>query len=245
MSMSMAAGRAANPERRFYQGMIIVIIACVVLGFSRSFFLRPLFPGAHAPRELFFYLHGAVFTVWLALLFTQASLVGAGNVALHRRMGVAGFVMVPLMVVLGLIGGAIAAHRPGGFIDIPTPPLEFLVIPYANLLLFAGFSGTALALRRDPQTHKRLMLLGTIAIAEAGIARWPFEPYISSPPLAMWTTVALALPLVAWDLYSRKRIHPATAIGAVALLVEGPLREMISHTHAWLAFAKWASDLAA
>ncbi|MGZ5988056.1 MAG: hypothetical protein ACXWLZ_03290 [Rhizomicrobium sp.] len=61
----------------------------------------------------------------------------------------------------------------------------------------------------------------------------------------MWTTVALVLPLVAWDLYSRKRIHPATAIGAVALLVEGPLREMISHTHAWLAFAKWASDLAA
>ena len=131
MSMSMTAGRAGNPERIFYQGMIVVVIATVVFGFSRSFFLRPLFPGVHAPQEIFFYLHGTVFTLWLALLFTQASLVGAGNVAMHRRLGVAGFVMVPLMVVLGLIGGSIAAHRPGGFIDIPVPPLEFLIVPYA------------------------------------------------------------------------------------------------------------------
>src|SRR5436190_6096035 len=105
MAIAMAAPRAANPERRFYQVMILAIIACVLLGFSRSFFLRPLFPGVHAPAETYFYLHGTVFTAWLALLFTQMSLIGAGNVALHRRLGVLGFVMVSLMVVLGTIGG--------------------------------------------------------------------------------------------------------------------------------------------
>jgi len=223
--------------------MTVVIVAAVVLGFSRSFFLRPLFPGVHAPTEIFFYIHGTVFALWLALLATQASLVNAGNVALHRTLGIAGFVMVPLMVVLGLIAGAIAAHRPGGFIDIPVPPLQFLIVPYVGIALFAIFTGTGLALRGHPMAHKRLMLLGTIVIAEAGIARWPFEPYISVPPLATWTTAALVLPIAIWDFYSTRRIHPATAFGAVVLFADGPVRDWISHTAPWLAFAKWATGL--
>ncbi len=245
MTLSMAADRAANPERRFYQSMIAAIIAAVALGFARSFLLRPLFPTVHAPTEMYFYVHGVVFTLWFVMLFTQASLVRAGNVALHRRLGVVAYGLVPLMLVLGAIGGAIAAHRPGGFIDIPVPPLEFLVVPYAGLFVFALFTGSALALRKRPQAHKRLMLIGTLAIAEAGIARWPFEPYISTPPLAMWTTAALVIPIAIWDLYSRRNIHPATALGAVALLAEGPVRDMISHTAPWLTFAKWAAGLAA
>ena len=243
MSISAIESRASNPERRFYQGMVIAVIAMIVLGFARSFFLRPFFPGVHAPSEIYFYLHGVVFTLWLALLFTQVTLVGAGNVALHRKLGVTGFVLVPLMIVLGAVGGAIAAHRPGGFIDIPTPPLEFLVVPYADLVVFGGFALSALFLRAYPQAHKRLMLLAVIAIAEAGIARWPFEPYTSTPPLAMWTTAALVIPLIVWDFYSRRRIHPATAIGALVLVAEGPVRDAISHTVWWLSFAKWATGL--
>jgi hypothetical protein len=245
MSLSLAAERAANPERRFYQWMVTAVLAMIVLGFARSFFLRPFFPAVHAPKEIFFYLHGAVFTLWLALLFTQVTLVGSGNVALHRRLGVAGFVLVPLMIVLGAVGGAIAAHRPGGFIDIPVPPLEFLVVPYADLVVFGAFALSALALRAHPQAHKRLMLLAVIAIAEAGIARWPFEPYVSTPPLAMWTTATLVIPLIAWDFYSRRGIHPATAVGALVLVAEGPVRDAISHTGWWLAFAKWATSFVA
>lgn len=245
MTMTMTAGRASNPERRFYQWMIVAIILAVALGFARSFLLRPLFPAVHAPKEIYFYVHGVVFTLWFVMLFSQAWLIRAGNVALHRRLGVAAYVLVPVMVAFGLVGGAIAAHRPGGFIDIPVPPLEFLVVPYADLLVFALFTGAAVVLRNRPQAHKRLMLIGTIGIAEAGIARWPFEPYISTPPLAMWTTAALVIPIAIWDFYSRRNIHPATAIGGAALLAEGPVRDMISHTAPWLAFAKWVTGLVA
>lgn len=243
--MSLATGRAVNPERRFYQWMAIAVTAAVALGFARSFLLRPLFPAVHAPKEIFFYVHGIVFALWFVLLVTQASLVSAGNVALHRRLGVAAYGLVPLMLVFGAIGGAIAAHRPGGFIDIPVPPLEFLVVPYIGLLLFGLFIGAALLLRANPQAHKRLMLIGTFVIAEAGIARWPFEPYISVPPVAMFTAAAFVIPIAIWDFYSRRRIHPVTAIGAVVLFAEGPVRDLISHTAPWLTFAKWAAGLAA
>lgn len=245
MTMSVTADRSTNPERRFFQWMVIAVTMAVALGFSRSFLLRPLFPTVHAPKEIFFYVHGLVFVLWFVLLVTQASLVSAGNVALHRMLGVSAYVLMPMMIVLGTIGGAIAAHRPGGFIDIPVPPLEFLIVPYAGLLLFGLFIGAALLLRGNPPAHKRLMLIGTFVIAEAGIARWPFEPYISVPPLAMFTAAAFVIPIAIWDLYSRRNIHPATVIGAVVLFAEGPVREMISHTAPWLAFAKWAADLAA
>jgi uncharacterized membrane protein YozB (DUF420 family) len=241
VSVSVAQERASNPERRFYQWMVTAVIAMIVLGFVRTFFLRPLFPAVHAPKEIYFYLHGVVFTLWLALLFTQVTLVGAGNIALHRRLGLAGFVLLPLMVLLGVIGGVIAAHRPGGFVDIATPPLEFLVVPYADLVVFSGFAIAALLLRGRPQAHKRLMLLAAIGIAEVGIARWPFEPYVSTPSAAMWTTAALVIPMIAWDFTSRGRIHPATAVGAAVLVAEGPVREAISHTGWWLAFATWAT----
>jgi hypothetical protein len=89
------------------------------------------------------------------------------------------------------------------------------------------------------------MLLGTIAISEAGIARWPLAIYENNPQLEVWTTAALSLPLLAWDLYSRKRLHPATVIGVVVLFAQGPVRDTISHTATWHAFAVWVSGLAA
>jgi len=243
MAMTLAAGRAANPERRFYQAMILAILACIALGFSRSFFLRPLFPGAHAPTEAWFYVHGAIFTLWLALLFTQASLIGNNNVALHRRLDVTAFGLVPLMIFMGLVGALIAARRPGGFIDIPVPPLQFMIVPFADMLWFGVLAGLALTYRREPQVHKRLILLASVALTEAGIARWPFEPYISSPPFAFWTKTLLLLPMVGWDLYRRKRVHPVTLWGGLFLISEGPVRDYISQTALWLAFAKWATGL--
>jgi hypothetical protein len=246
--MTVAAvqeGARPNLERRFYMAMVLAVLASIVLGFSRSFFLRPLLLGVHAPHETWFYIHGAIFTCWLLLLLTQASLVTANNVALHQRLGLVGFGLLPLMVFFGVVGSLIAARRPGGFIDIPVPPLQFLVVPLYDLLLFAGMVSAALLLRRrDTQAHKRLMLLATIAMAEAGVARWPFEPYSSSPDAAVWTICLFLIPLAAWDVYSRRRrLHPATVVGAVLLLTEGPFRLWLSQTDAWMHFARWSTGL--
>ena len=37
------------------------------------------------------------------------------------------------------MGSLIAAARPSGFIDIPMPPLQFLVVPFNLIVLFAVF----------------------------------------------------------------------------------------------------------
>ena len=42
------------------------------------------------------------------------------------------------------------------------------------MALFATLVGLAVARRRDTQSHKRLMLLASVNLLAAGIARWPF-----------------------------------------------------------------------
>jgi len=246
MTIAVTAGHgASHAERRYYMAMVLAIIAVIVLGFSRSFFLRPLFPGVHAPPEMWFYVHGAVFTLWLGLLFTQVLLIGTRNIALHRRLGVAAFVLVPTMVLLAGTGALIAARRPGGFIDIPEDPKRFLVVPLYEVFLFGTFASLGLLWRKTPQTHKRLMLLAAIVVTEAGFARWQFEPYLSSPNAAFWTMCAFVLPMIGWDLYARGRLHPATLWGGLALVSSGPIRDWLSHTEAWMAFARWSTGLLA
>jgi len=232
-----------SAEHAFYGGMSLVILAAVCLGFGRSFFLRPWFPEIHVPPERLFLLHGTAFAGWCVLLVVQARLVGARRVDLHRRLGVLGGALAAVMVVLGVTGAIVAARRPGGFIDTPVPPLQFLAVPLVDMAVFGSLVGLALAWRRDTQTHKRLILIGTISLLTAAISRWPIalEPSVL---VFFGLTDLFLVPLVVWDLTTRRRIHPATLWGGLALIASQPLRLALSGTAAWLVFARWLTGTA-
>ena len=240
-----------SSERLFYTGFAVAIAAAVVLGFARTFFFRAWYPEwarVHGAPEAFFYIHGTVFAAWLLLLIAQTSLVAAGRVDLHRRLGVAGAGLAVAIVLLGAVGALMAASRPTGFIDVPVPPLQFLVIPFAALSLFVTFVSLALLNRRRSQYHKRLMLLATIALAEAGVARWPFAFMSTALPIPGIGMTELCLdlflvPILIWDLATRGRPHPVTLWGGLALIASQPLRFWLMGTPAWLAFAGWAVSL--
>ena len=249
-----AAARARSrwsAERRFYLAFAVAIVGAVVLGFSRTFFFKAWFPewaAAHGAPEMFFYVHGVVFVGWLLLLLAQPTLVSAGRLDLHRRLGWVGAGLALAMVLLGTVGSLIAAGRPTGFVDVPVPPLQFLTVPLADIALFAGFVTLAIVKRRRPQSHKRLMLLASIAVAEAGIARWPFAVMNATSPVPGFGTIDLFLdlflvPLIVWDLASRGRVHPVTLWGGLAVVASQPLRTWLGGTDAWLAFAGWAVSL--
>jgi hypothetical protein len=230
-------------ENRLYTGMMLAILVTVLVGFARSFFLRPLFPAWPSPPEGIFYVHGAFFTAWVVLLVVQAVLVGAGRTSVHRRVGPWGVVLAAAMVALGVLGALMAARRPTGFVGLPVPPLQFLVVPLTDMLLFGSFVGLAVAKRRDLQAHKRWMLLASLNLITAAIARWPGVITIGAPPLFFGLTDLFLVPLVIWDLTSRGRLHPATKWGGLIVVVSQPLRLVVSGTAAWLSFARWATGL--
>ncbi len=228
MQLASTRGAGLAGERRFFTAMSFVLLAAVVLGFSRTFFFTPWFPEARelVPPERFFVVHGTAAAAWFVLLIAQAALVASGNLRLHRQLGQYGVALAAVIVVLGLYGALLAAARPGGFIGVPVPPLMFLVVPVAAMTTFAVFVALAIARRSDPQSHKR---------------------YMPSPVPGLGTfelvTSLFLLPLVAWDLVSRGRLHRVTLWGGLALVATLLLRLPLASTQAWQGFAHWAVGL--
>lgn len=244
MTRLITTPHAASREHRFFTGMSLALLATVLIGFSRSFFLRPLFPEWPSPTENIFYLHGALFTAWILLFVLQATLIARGRTALHRKMGVFGAVLAVAMVLVGTTGALVAAGRPTGFVGIPIPPLQFLAIPIFDMALFSAFVAFGIAKRRNPQSHKRWMLLATLNLVTAAIARWPGVSALG--PLAFFGLNDLfVIALAVWDFRTRGRLHPVTLWGGLLIIVSQPLRLVVAGTAAWLAFAHWATGLLA
>jgi hypothetical protein len=229
-------------ERRFFTGMALAILATVIVGFSRSLFLRQLFPEWPSPSEAIFYVHGVVFTAWIVLFVVQTSLVAGGRTELHRKIGPFSALLAVAMVVLGTIGALVAARRATGFVGIPVPPLQFLAIPLFDMILFPTFVWLAIAQRRNPQSHKRWMLLATVNLVAAAISRWPEVTPLG--PLAFFGLADMfVVALAIWDFRTRGSLHPVTLWGGVLIIVSQPLRLAVSSTESWLVFARWATGL--
>ena len=96
---SGAGGTGRRFEHLFFSGMAVLILGTVFLGFAKTYFLVGI---VRAPLPSWvIHLHGAAFSSWIMLLIIQTSLVSAGRVDVHRRLGIAAFGLAYLMVILG------------------------------------------------------------------------------------------------------------------------------------------------
>jgi len=227
-------------ERIFFTAMAAVLVMVVFAGFSRTFYLRPYFhPEPLLPLLI---LHGLIFSSWLALLVAQTSLVAAKKTRTHMRLGIAGGVLAAAMVLIGCLTAIIrakAVQAPPGF----SSPLIFLTIPLGDMLIFAILISAAFYYRRRVDIHKRLMLVATIGILPAAIARLPFDFILHYGPLAFFGLADLfIIPCLVYDLIMRGRPHRATVLAAALIVISQPLRIMIGNTHAWIAFATWLTQ---
>ena len=177
--MTVYPGLAAvRSRRRFYVGIALAIAITVFAGFAPTYYLRPWYQST--PLGGLRHLHGVVFTAWVLLFLVQSTLVSAGRVALHRRLGVAGAVLAALVVVVGTTTAVTQASE--GRSPLGVPPLSFLAVPFFDMVLFAGLAATGLWYRRRADTHKRLMTLATISLMAAPIARLPFGAAVVGLP---------------------------------------------------------------
>lgn len=214
----------------------------VFIGFTRTFYLRFLFPEAQelAAPEPVFLVHGVVFTSWILLLVSQAFLISKHRVSLHRSLGWLGAVLAVAVVVLGIHGAAVAAERPGGFIGVPFPPLQFLALPVVTMVFFGSLVTLAIAWRGKPQYHKRAMLLATVTLLEAAIIRIPLDFIAAGVPFTSFGTACLFIVALAiYDKRVRGKFHPVTLWGGIAVILSQPFALLIMNTQVWNDFAVW------
>jgi hypothetical protein len=114
----------------------------------------------------------------------------------------------------------------------------FLTTPLFSMAAFAALVAAAIRLRRDPQTHKRLMVLATISILDAAVARFPLDVLRSSSWAYLPATDLLLAAAILYDVASRRTVHRAYVWGGLLLVIEQALRIPVGETAAWQTIAR-------
>ena len=169
------------------------------------------------------HIHAAVYVSWLILLTVQTALIGRGSFAGHRRLGNFGAGLAVLVVLTGLVATYVVENLMFG--TSRSDP-AFISILLVDILNFASLATAGLLLRRDAAAHKRLMLLATMSLLQAGFIRWWGEAMFTAFGrgfLGGWMADFLGVSLLVlglgvYDLVTRRRLHPAYVLGAAWLL---------------------------
>lgn len=205
----------------------------ILVGFGLNL---PHFLHETPPATDLAYLHAVVFVGWLLLLTAQVAFVLRGNITQHRRLGSKLGYVALLMVPLGLATGLTSAAQ-------GHEPPRFIVLHLVDLLGFITFIALGLKYRAHPAAHKRLMMLAMVAIADPGFARAAFH-FLPNPvtPLGWFTTVfygnvLLVALMFGWDMWRRRRIHPALLIGGSSLIGADLLTAFMYFNPTWSAIA--------
>lgn len=239
---SPTVGTKASPslpgrryDHYFFSSLALLILATVFYGFAHTYYLAGVF---HAPLpSAIIHVHGAVFTLWILLLVTQTSLVAAGRVDIHKRLGIGGFLLGCAMVIIGVTAATNSLVL--GLHGTVERAQAFYLVPLSSMAIFAALLFFSFRARRDPAAHKRLICIATINMLLAAIVRWPV-PYLNHHiPRAMWFEFLFIAAIAAYDVWSTHKIHRATLWAGAFVIVVQELALPIGVSAPWQAFAAW------
>ena len=221
------------PDRKAAAVWLGIFWIGILIGFGVDFpeFLRqqPAPPGI-------VYLHAVVFVGWLVLVTAQVALVLSGRLSLHRQIGRFGTYIAGLMVLLGLATALTVIGR------YHFPP-ESLALNLVDLLGLFVFVALGIHYRTNPAVHKRMMMLAMVSITDPGYSRaieyiypdlkTPLDWFLGT----FYANVLLVALMFGWDLFRRRRVHPALLIGGTALLAAELVTAFLNFSPAWNAVA--------
>jgi hypothetical protein len=98
------------------------------------------------------------------------------------------------------------------------------------MVSFAVWFGAAIWYRARPEVHKRLMVVATVALLVAALARWTF---VGSGLARAGIWLSPIFIGMVHDWITRRRIHPVYAIGSIALFLFA-LRLLVAGSETWL-----------
>lgn len=235
----------------FYVYMALTCAAIAFLGFAPTYFV-PVAAGTFKAHPIV-HIHGIVFFSWTLFFVLQSGLPARKQIPLHRALGLVGISFVTAMTILGILV-AINQMQTAVALGMAEAGKAFAIVPLSSIAFFAVTFILAVSNVRHPERHKRLMLLATISILDAPIARWFIvllaPPGAKGPPPvdadlgpALVTALVLLIPIV-FDWRTRGRPHPVYAVGWLCFVALKLVQLPLSATPAWHSAAGWVLGLA-
>ena len=190
-------------NKYFYFCMSLLVAVVVIYGFGHTVDNRLVH--ATPPRPWILWVHGAVFSGWVAFFIFQSALVRTHHVKLHRLTGWFGAALGVSIPVLGIATAiAMSRFRIVHFHQVGIKP--FFALSALDMVSFAFPFWLAIYWRKKPEFHRRLVLIATCALTGAAFARFPMMPQPHAWG-AYACVDALILLGVARDLIVNRRIH--------------------------------------
>jgi hypothetical protein len=218
--------RAHAVDRWIFVGMAAWFIFVVLVGFIPDAIMKvqAVQAGQRPPFPIVLHMHSVAMGSFLLLLLAQTVMVATGREALHRQVGLAAFVLVPVLVLIGIVLAPTMYYQTWNALQTAPPAArpalqqvlyireDILLLQISAGVMFAIFISIALSARvRNSGLHKRMMFLATAVPLAASIDRMNWLP--SSLPANPWATdlwiiVALS-PMLVWDIARNKKVHEA------------------------------------
>jgi hypothetical protein len=216
----------------FFVGMAAVLVLALFIGFSRTFFLKPLFDTPTLSPA--FIVHGLFGTGWFVMLGAQAWLAKNGRIADHRKLGsYAPFLAaaITLSTFWVVVNNLYLPMTNSGL-----PRASGMLLQVSTAAWFVGLFIFAWKTRHRPDLHKRAMVLATIAMMAPAFSRISSLLRDGGPPpfdsayFAAFFIGALAM----YDVRSIGKVHRVTAIVGLGYLAWVSVRQPIAKSEAWI-----------
>lgn len=187
------------------------------------------------------HVHAVATTLWLLTATALVMLVETGNVGLHRRLGwfAAGYAGLVMIIApwSELSWQALNLHRPGSL------PPEFLSIAFSGVLCMAVLLPWGVLMRRNSAAHRRVLILATIVISDAGFSRMVslFRPaptgFLGTYLFYEGGNLSLILLMFLWD-WKRDRVMKQFLVAASVIVAVGLTATTLYFNDTWRAITR-------
>lgn len=150
----------STSDRLFFGLASAWFVVITFAGFSKSFFLR----SDPEPLPTYLILHGILGSLWMVAFLCQAALIRADRVAWHAALGrVWAVIMIPVV----LSGAYVVLFKTAA----GDKSIDEAGFNLTGFLLFLAFGVIAIANRKRPFIHKRMMFFATMMLTVAAADR--------------------------------------------------------------------------
>ncbi len=170
------------------------------------------------------HVHAIATTLWLLTATAMVLLVETGNVRLHRILGwyAAGYAALVMVI-------APWSELSWQALNLKTPdslPPQFLSIAFAGIFCMAVLLPWGVLIRRNSAAHRRVLILATICISDAGFARM-VSLFLPAPTTFLGTylfyeggNLLLIVLMFLWD-WKRDRVMKQFLVAAAFIIATG------------------------
>ncbi|MGY6523081.1 MAG: hypothetical protein ACXIUD_15215 [Mongoliitalea sp.] len=218
---------------RFYLILTIILLLFVLIGFTRTFYLRPFLEQPERWQldrlPTVYVIHGIILTAWFLLLVIQSALVNTRKVAIHKKLGYAMSVLAVLVVITSIQAVLDSTPRsirmgllnPENMDEMKDQSFP-LFLDLLSLVVFTIAISIALVFRKNPLLHRTAVLIGSMAFMVVALVRATFLVFPDSDILLsaiLFFLLPILLMVHDWILFKRFPVYAFVGLISLVLMV--------------------------